>query len=280
MKDNKDRIFAILAVLAIIFSLFTVYVYSTKSSHPKLSAKAYTLYEPETETFLLSQNENARLPMASTTKIMTAILAIENKDTEEIITVDERAIGVEGSSIYLEKEEAISVTALLYALMLQSANDAAEALAYEISGNIDSFCALMNEKAASLGLTDTNFENPHGLDSKSHFTSAHDLAIIAAYALKNPLFREITSTKKAVIETSHKKRLLVNHNKLLSSYDGCIGVKTGYTRKSGRSLVSAAERDGMTLVAVTINAPDDWRDHTSLLNYGFERLHPITLIGC
>ena len=279
MKDNRHKIFAIITVITLIFSLFTLYVYSADGFKNKLSAKAAALYEPETETFLFSQNEKTRLPMASTTKIMTALVVLENSNPENVIEIDERAIGIEGSSIYLEKEEALSVKSLLYALLLQSANDAAAALAYNISGEIEAFSVLMNEKAQALGLEDTNFTNPHGLDSENHYTTAHDLAIIAAHALKNPFFREITATKKAVIESSHKKRLLVNHNKMLSLYDGCIGVKTGYTKKSGRSLVSAAEKNGLTLIAVTINAPEDWIDHKNLLDYGFARFHKITLIG-
>jgi D-alanyl-D-alanine carboxypeptidase len=127
----------------------------------------------------------------------------------------------------------------------------------------------MNKKAEQLGLLNTNFENPHGLDSKNHYTTARDLALITAYALKNPIFKEITSTYKTIINSSLESRLLINHNKLLTSYPGCIGVKTGYTRKSGRSLVSAAQRDGITLIAVTINAPDDWNDHKRLLDFGF-----------
>ena len=211
--------------------------------------------------------------MASTTKIMTAIVTIENLDLDRIVAVDDRAIGIEGSSIYLKQGEEISVRALLYALMLRSANDAAAALAYEISGSTEDFALLMNEKAAELGLSDTNFENPHGLDSENHYTTAHDLAIISAYAMSNQTFREIVSSRKALIESSAEKRMLINHNKMLSYYDGCIGIKTGYTKKSGRSLASAAERDGATLICITINAPDDWNDHKKLFDYGFSQIH-------
>ncbi len=278
MKSNKEKIFTIILIVALIFSLFTIYVYSNDTQKFKVSARACALYEPQTETFIYQKNENSRLSMASTTKIMTAIIAIENSEPDEIIHVDDRAIGIEGSSVYLEKGEALTAKSLVYALMLRSANDAAAALAYEISGGISEFADLMNDKAQELGLTDTNFKNPHGLDAEGHYTTAHDLAILSAYALKNPTFKEIVSTKKAVIDSSLKSRLIMNHNKLLSYYDGCIGVKTGYTKKSGRSLVGAAEKDGLTLISVTIDAPDDWADHKKLLDYGFSVMHSVTLI--
>lgn len=279
MKDNREKIFAILIVAALIFSLFTVYVYSEHNPSLKLSAKATALYDMGSETFLFTKNENTRLSMASTTKIMTALVAIENADLDKKVVVDDRAIGIEGSSIYLKAGEEITIKSLLYALMLRSANDAAEAIAYEICGSIDTFADLMNEKAKSLGLNDTNFKNPHGLDAENHYTTAHDLAIISAAALKNPIFQDITSTKKIEIESSLENRILVNHNKLLTLYDGCIGVKTGYTKKSGRSLVSAAKKGDSMLVCVTIDAPDDWNDHKKLLNYGFSKLNATEPIG-
>ena len=279
MKDNREKIFAILIIATLIFSLFTIYAYSAQKSEIKISAKAATLYDPETNTFLYKKNENLHLSMASTTKIMTAIVAIENADLNKIITVDDRAIGIEGSSIYLKTGEEISIESLLYALMLRSANDAAAALAYEISGSIEDFSCLMNEKASELGLCDTNFENPHGLDSDNHYTSAHDLSIISAYAISNPTLRQICSARKARIESSLETRIIINHNKLLSLYDGCIGIKTGYTKKSGRSLASAAEKDGRTLICVTINAPDDWNDHKKLFDFGFSKLYTRTSVA-
>ncbi len=276
MFDNKERILAIIIVLSFIFSFFTIYVYSEGTLG--LSAKAATLYEPETKRFLYNKNEHAKLPMASTTKIMTALIAIESIELDQNVWVDDSAIGIDGSSIYLESGECMSAESLIYALMLSSANDAAVALACEIAGSVDAFSNLMNEKAESLGLSDTHFANPHGLDSSDHYTSAHDLAIITAEALKNAKLCEICSTKRKEIESSHKTRILVNHNKLLKLYDGCIGVKTGYTQKSGRSLVGAAKRDDLTLISVTIDAPDDWNDHKKLLDYGFSNIHAKYLI--
>ena len=272
---DKQKFLLLLLVLTLIFSLFTIYVSSEEA--PAVSARAAVLYEPETESFLYSKNSNEKLSMASTTKIMTALIALEELGLDEEIEVDSRAVGIEGSSIYLKEGERLTALDLVYALMLQSANDAAEALAYRISGSIEGFAALMNERAEALGLKDTNFENPHGLDAKNHYTTAHDLALISAKALENPIFKEIASCYKKEIESSEIKRTLVNHNKLLKSYEGCIGVKTGYTKKSGRSLVSAAERDGLRLISVTINAPNDWQDHKSLLDYGYSLLCARTL---
>lgn len=272
---DKRKFLLILLVLTLIFSLFTIFVSSDGAL--STSAKSAALYEPKTKTFIYTKNANEKLSMASTTKIMTALIALENLDGDEEIEIDKRAVGIEGSSIYLKEGEKMKAIDLVYALILQSANDAAEALAYRISGSIQDFAQLMNERAASLGLCDTNFENPHGLDNENHYTTAHDLAIISAAALENPTFKEISSSYKKVVESSLMTRTLVNHNKLLKSYDGCIGVKTGYTKKSGRSLVSAAEKNNLTLIAVTINAPDDWRDHKKLLDYGYSLLVSKTL---
>ena len=275
MYNNRDRILLLLLILTLIFSLFTIFIYSESS--PRVSAKSAVLYEPETESFLYAKNENQKLGMASTTKIMTAHLALLLLDLDEPITVDSRAVGIEGSSIYLQDGEIMRAVDLIYAVLLQSANDAAAALAYRISGTVEEFAALMNEEARSYGLTDTNFTNPHGLDNPEHYTTAHDLAIISAKALENPKFKEIASTYKKEVTSSHSTRILVNHNKMLNSYDGCIGVKTGYTKKCGRCLVSAADRDELRMISVTIDAPDDWSDHEKLLDYGYSILETKTL---
>lgn len=273
---NKEKTLAIIILTALIFSLFTIFVSS--EGIPEVSARAAALYEPESEQFLYTKNENLHLPMASTTKIMTALISLERLKLDEEIMVDERAIGIDGSSIYLKSGETMAAEDLIYALMLRSANDAAEALAYEICGSIDEFCALMNERAIEIGAVDTSFQNPHGLDAKNHYTTAHDLALITATALKNEKFKEISSTYKTEIQSNLEERLLVNHNKLLKRIDGCIGVKTGYTQKSGRSLVGAAERDNLQLISVTIDAPDDWNDHEKLLEYGYSTTHATVLL--
>ena len=170
---------------------------------------------------------------------------------------------MEGSSVYLAQDEVLTLKELLYALLLESANDAAVAIAMAVDGSVDAFADRMNRYAAQLGLKDTHFVNPHGLDDDAHYTTARELALITRAALENPDFREIVSTQKTVIPLrgSEGVRLLLNHNRLLREYDGCIGVKTGFTKKTGRCLVSAAERDGVMLIAVTLGAPDDWNDH-------------------
>ena len=217
--------------------------------------------------------------MASTTKIMTALVAIESLPVDTVVKITPESVGVEGSSIYLCEGETLTLEQLLYALMLESANDAASAIAIAVSGSVEAFAEKMNERAASLGLTDTHFVNPHGLDADQHYTTAHELALITRAALQNPVFREISATERKTIPLHGEEgvRLLLNHNKLLTSYEGCIGGKTGYTKKTGRCLVSAAEREGVTLIAVTLSAPDDWRDHTAMLDYGFGMYETIPL---
>ncbi len=244
-----------------------------------ISAQAALLMVAETGEIIFRQNENARLPMASTTKIMTALVALEHMPLDAVITITAASVGVEGSSIYLVEGEQLTLEDLLYALLLQSANDAAEAIAVAVAGSVEQFAALMNEKASELGLTDTHFVNPHGLDDEAHYTTAHELAKITRAALANADFRRICSTERKTIPLHNTDgvRLLLNHNKLLKAYEGCIGVKTGFTKRTGRCLVSAAERDGLTLIAVTLNDPNDWQDHTDLLDYGFSLYESVTL---
>ncbi len=244
-----------------------------------VSARGAVLIEAESGEVIFGQNENARLSMASTTKIMTALVAIEQMPLDTVITVTDASVGVEGSSIYLTAGETLTLEDLLYALLLESANDAAETIAVAVAGDVPSFADLMNRKAAELGLVNTHFVNPHGLDADGHFTTAKELALLSRAALENEDFRRICSEKRHTIPLRNTEgvRLLINHNRLLSSYDGCIGVKTGFTKKTGRCLVSAAERDGVRLIAVTLGAPDDWRDHTAMLDYGFSLYESVTL---
>ena len=244
-----------------------------------VNAKAAVIYEPESDTILYAKDEGSRLPMASTTKIMTALVAIERENLNKKIKVDPRAVGIEGSSAYLRVGEEFTLRELLYALMLRSANDAAEAIAYAVAGGLDEFALLMNEKATALGLSNTHFTNPHGLDDDEHYTTALELAKITAAAMKYPEFREIVSTKTKRIEKEGLTRLFANHNKMLSRYDGCIGVKTGYTQKSGRCLVSAAERDDVLLITVTLSCPDDWREHERMLDFGFSEVERVTVLS-
>lgn len=252
---------------------------SRVQSIPTLSAEGAILIEAESGTVVCEKNAHTRMPMASTTKIMTAVVALELAAPDTLITVDGRAVGTEGSSVYLCEGERLTLEQLLYALMLESANDSAVAIAIGVSGSIEAFVDEMNRKATSLGLSNTHFANPHGLDAEAHYTTAYELARIAQAALQNPLLKTIVSTRKTTIPhgDTDAVRLLVNHNKMLRQYEGCIGLKTGYTQKSGRCLVSAAERNGVTMIAVTLSSPDDWNDHTKLLDYGFSMWQRIEL---
>ncbi len=284
MKNRTTiNILALALVAALLFSFLTIYASAegvrAMKTQVNVSARSAALYVPKTQEFLFSKNANERRPMASTTKIMTAIVALENAKLEDVVTIDERAVGIEGSSAYLKAGEQIPFEELIYALMLQSANDAAAAIAYHIAGDIDDFAAMMNMRAADMGLADTSFKNPHGLDDPEHYTTAHDLAIIAAHALDNEFLCEVSSTYKKTFCSGERKRTYVNHNKLLRLFDGAIGLKTGFTKKSGRCLVGAAERDGLRLVSVTLDAPSDWSDHTAMLDCGFSLLECVNLLS-
>ena len=276
-RNSPEPYLLLIIILALLFTLLSYTVNAAQQTYPEVSARAAVLYQPDTRTFLFKKNENMRLPMASTTKIMTALLAIENSSPKDKVKIPPEAVGTEGSSAYLKEGETLSMEELLYALLLQSANDAAVAIAIHISGSVEAFADLMNERADSLGLSDTHFKNPHGLDEEEHFTTAKDLAIISEAALCEPLFEKITSTYKKSFISEDRRRIYVNHNKLLKSYDGAIGIKTGFTKKSGRCLVGASERGGLRFITVTLDAPSDWNDHKRLFDYGYEALERITL---
>ena len=244
---------------------------TTLPAPPNTGATSAVLLDVTDDRFLLLQNADERRPMASTTKIMTALVVLEKRELDEVVTVPPEAIGVEGSSIYLFAGEQITVRTLLYALLLSSANDAAVALACHTAGSVADFALLMNARAEKMGLTDTHFTNPHGLYDEAHYTTARELALITREALKNEMFAEIVATARysAPQLGTEGTRLFLNHNRLLKSYEGTVGVKTGFTKKSGRCLVSAARRDGLLLLAVTLNDAGDWQDHKMLFDWGF-----------
>ena len=206
---------------------------------------------------------------------MTALVTLERTDPDEVVTVPQEAAGIEGSSVYLRAGETLTVRDLLYGMMLQSGNDAAAALAVYVSGSEDAFAAEMNRKARELGLKEIHFANPHGLDSEENYATAYSLGKLAAAAMKNPEFRKIVSSKSY----SGAGRTFQNHNKLLWSYSGAMGVKTGYTRKAGRILVGCAERNGRRLISVTISDPQDWNDHSRMLDYGFSQYESRNLVN-
>lgn len=240
---------------------------------------ATVLYEPESGSFLFEDNAHVSLPMASTTKIMTALVALEAAPPDTVLRVPREAVGTEGTSLYLKEGDTGTLSDFLYALMLNSANDAAVTIAVNLYGSVEAFADAMNRRADALSLTETHFANPHGLPSDAHYTSAHDLAVITAEAMLNPDFCRIASTKEATIRLNGGEtvRHLRNHNRLLFSFPDAVGVKTGFTKKSGRCLVSAARRDGVTVIAVTLNCPDDWQKHTALLNDGLLSFERVTL---
>ncbi|RMB04159.1 D-alanyl-D-alanine carboxypeptidase [Thermoactinomyces vulgaris] len=243
-------------------------------------AKAAILYDASSGRVLFEKNAEEPMLIASLTKIMTAIIAIENGNLDETVTISPNAEGVEGSSIYLKAGERIPLRTLLYGLMLRSGNDAATAIAEHIGGSVEGFVYLMNEKAAYLGLENTHFANPHGLDQEGHYSSAKDLSVLTAYALKNQVFQEIVKTEvKTVSWPGEKwKRKFYNKNKMLRFYKWADGVKTGFTKKARRTLVSSATKDGHQLITVTLNDGDDWKDSMNMLEYGFQHYDLVSLL--
>ena len=240
-----------------------------------MSAEKAILMDSTTGRILYEKNADSQSLIASTTKIMTALVVAEQCNVLDRVRISKPAVGIEGSSMYLREGEVLTVQELLYGLMLHSGNDAAVALAIYCGGTVEGFAELMNDKARQLGMKDSHFENPNGLDAPGHFSTAHDLAILASYAMENPIFYKTVSAKNVMAG----QRYLRNHNKLLWLYEGADGVKTGYTRAAGRILVSSATRDGRRLVAVTIHAPDDWNDHIAMLNRGFSGFENRRLIN-
>lgn len=251
-------------ITTIFCAVFLASIMTVQASAVSTSAESAILIEQGSGRVLYEQDADEERLIASITKIMTALVALEEGDllAEYTVTAEDMA---EGSSMYLKPGETLRLQELLYGLMLSSGNDAALAVAHCVAGSVEDFVVLMNKKAAELGLDHTSFENPNGLDGEKHYSSASDMARLTAYALENQDFCRIVSTSSITIG----ERYLANHNKLLRLYEGCIGVKTGYTKAAGRTLVSAARRGDMTLVCVTLCDGDDWNDHMTLLNHGF-----------
>ncbi|MDD3410855.1 MAG: D-alanyl-D-alanine carboxypeptidase [Eubacteriales bacterium] len=246
-----------------------------------VQAKAAALIERESGRVLYAQNEEAALPMASTTKVMTALLALEHGGLDEVVTVGRNAFGVPGTSIYLSEGERITLRDLLYGLMLASGNDAAVAIAEHVDGSVEAFCRHMTQRARELGCEKTTFVNPNGLPVSGHCTTALELALIAREAMRHELFRQMVSTQRASIpwEGRGYDRVLSNKNRLLSEYDGATGIKTGYTKAAGRCLVFGAKRDGLELIGVVLNCPDWFEEAKRLLDDGFARYESFTAYG-
>lgn len=259
----------ILSVL--LLSSFPCTVSAAILSESDISAEAAVVIEADSGRIIWKKAENKRLPMASTTKIMSVLLTLESGDIDSEFTVDREAVHTEGSSMGLREGDIVSKRDLCIGMLLPSGNDAANCAAVRVGGNIPDFVRMMNARAAEMGLMSTHFVTPSGLHDDEHYSTAYDMAVLASYALKNPDFSAICSEQTIALDYGDPpyRRHLSNTNKLLKMYDGCIGVKTGFTDEAGRCLVSAAERDGIRLICVTLDAPDDWNDHTKLYDNSF-----------
>ena len=258
-----SRFFHMTVAFAVLLSILTSGA-TCQAVAPDTSAASFVLMDADSGRILAGREENTERAIASTTKIMTALVAMERSAPEEIVTVRREHLK-EGSSMYLREGEELTMESLLYGLMLPSGNDAAECIA-SYCGGVPAFVDRMNEKAADLGMTHTHFANPSGLDAEGHYSCALDMAHLAAYAMQDPSFVRIASTKTA---KTVARDTMANHNKLLGRVEGCIGLKTGYTTDAGRTLVTCAERDGLRLIAVTLRDGNDWQDHAALYEYGF-----------
>lgn len=276
------RTTAVLLCFAVIFYSFISLGAGSKADgdKPSVSALSAILYAPDSGTVIYEKDSHTSRPIASITKIMTALLAFEAAQSKDVEIKFTAAMQAEGSSMYLKNGEILKLSEAAKGMMMVSGNDAANAIAVTLGGSTEGFSSLMNQKAESLGMKDTHFVTPSGLDDEEHYSSAYDMAILTAYAMENEQFKE-TVNKKSItvkyISPENKTRVCNNHNRLLSLYDGCIGVKTGFTKTAGRTLSSCAERNGVRLVCVTLNDGDDWNDHQKLYDYGFSKMKTETL---
>lgn len=264
------KITVMLAVCGLL-AVGTPYGFEAAAEPSSVSAQSAVLYEPSSGRVLFQKDAHTPRPMASTTKLMTALIAAEAVPFDRDVKITEEAVRVEGSSMGLRAGDWISMGDLVTGLLLESGNDAANAIALTVAGSLPAFAEIMNRKAKELGMMDSYFVSPSGLDGDGHSSSAYDMALLGAEVLRHPELAEICATKTARIHLGDPKHeaTMSNHNRLLSLYPYAIGMKTGFTTKAGRCLVSAARKDGVTLVAVTLKAPDDWNDHIALYDYGF-----------
>ncbi|MBW3113377.1 D-alanyl-D-alanine carboxypeptidase [Bacillus sp. MCCB 382] len=259
----------------LIFTILFVTVSSRIQAAPSVSSQRAILMDQETGRILYEKDAHTKSRIASITKIMTAVLAVESGKMDQVVTVSQNAAGTEGSSLYLKAGEKIKLEDLVYGLMLRSGNDAAVAIAEFVGGSLDGFVYMMNEKATEIGMENTHFSNPHGLDDhEDHYSTAYDMAVLTRYSMKNDVYKEIAGTKVHTAPNPDEKwdRKWKNKNRLLTElYKFSTGGKTGYTKLAKRTLVSTATKDGEDLIAVTLNGPDDWNDHISMFEYGFKQ---------
>lgn len=284
LKHWRNRAAALGLSLCLVGALCPV----ARAAGPEVSAQSAVVLTADTGTVLFEKDGHTPRPVASTTKIMTALLALEaaQERGDPLVDITQEMVAVEGSSMGLQAGDSISLTGLAAGMLLASGNDAANAAALYLDASLESFAARMNQRAAVLGMEDTHFVTPSGLDGEDaqglgHLSTAYDMALLARAALEDQAFRQLCSSPSLAVEFAEpvKRVTYTNHNKLLTQYQGCVGVKTGFTKEAGRCLVSAAERDGALLIAVTLNAPNDWQDHTALLDYGFTQVEPYQLAG-
>lgn len=272
---NKKSMISILIAILLIQQI-SVAQQNTENDKLPLSAKSAILLDASTGRVLYSTNNGEKLPMASTTKIMTALVALDKGNLDKRVTINKDSVGIEGSSIYLCEKERLTLRDLLYGLMLRSGNDAATAIAIEIGGSLEKFSQMMNEKAKEIGALNSNFTNPHGLHDDNHYTTAYDLAIITREALKYKDFQEISKAKNWTADREVNNYFL-NKNKTLWQYDGGDGIKTGFTKAAGRCLVTSATRNGMQLIAVVLNDGNWFNDCYSLMDFGFDSYKPFVI---
>ena len=284
LKHWRNRAAALGLSLCLVGALCPV----ARAAGPEVSAQSAVVLTADTGAVLFEKDGHTPRPVASTTKIMTALLALEaaQERGDPLVDITQEMVAVEGSSMGLQAGDSISLTGLAAGMLLASGNDAANAAALYLDASLESFAARMNQRAAALGMEDTHFVTPSGLDGEDaqglgHLSTAYDMALLARAALEDQAFRQLCSSPSLAVEFAEpvKRVTYTNHNKLLTQYQGCVGVKTGFTKEAGRCLVSAAERDGALLIAVTLNAPNDWQDHTALLDYGFSQVEPYQLAG-
>lgn len=275
LNPKRINICILLMILCLLMSGI-----NTKKAYSYAFNSAELVMEISSNRVLYQKNADEKKYMASTTKILTAITVIENADLSEIVTVTKESVGIEGSSIYLEVGEKLSVKDLLYGLMLRSGNDCAVTLALHVGGSINNFVVLMNNLAKKIGANSSNFVNPHGLHDDNHYTTAYDLALISSYAMKNSVFREIVGTKRIKIPftTRDYDRILINKNKMLTEYEGSTGIKTGFTKKAGRCLVSSCKKNGMELITVVLNCPPMFERSKTLFDQCFNDFNLYKLV--
>ncbi len=280
MITKKDKKIKILIIFVFLYMTLALSGNTSYAQYLNISAEGAVLIDVNSGRILYEKNPDKKMKIASLTKIMTAIIAIEEESLENIVETSDNAYGTEGSSIYLKRGEELTLENMLYGLMLRSGNDAAVAISEHVGGSIEGFAYLMNNKAAFLGMNNSYFTNPHGLDNENHYSTPRDMAILTAYALKNPVFNDIVSTKIKTVpqEDEDWDKKWVNKNKMLYLYEWADGVKTGYTKLAKRCLASSATKDGIQLACITLNAPDDWNDHKKLLEYGFNNYDVEVLV--